>query len=293
MTSYKVWSERQEGSWYACTYAAYLTALVIAGHQRWPLGAFTNAERWAFEASQTIKPQGASGNFTACDQAAANRYGPARVMRTVTDLRALLATPGLILAVAGLNARLVARLRHWQPAYADGHAAAIMTLGPAGLLWLDPMAPMGYAGEPISAAELLTWWNGNPVRYLALRELTVTTITKTIFPSRVVSFAPGTYRGYDPATLLATKSITIGAGGSSAHATAHAVFAPTAPWGAALGEALLIVDGGVAGCYVPTVPGLTLAPAPPPPAADCTTPVANALAARDLAWRTALNLVKP
>lgn len=283
----QVWSERQDGPWYACVYAAYLAALAVAGHARWPLGVFTNAERWAFEASQTIKPQGTSGNFTAADQAAATRYGPSRVLRAAADLAVLLATPGLVIAVAGSNDRLVTRLRRWQPAYTGGHAATIVTLGPAGLLWLDPLAPMSYAGEPISAAELMAWWNANPVRYFRVGELTVTTVTKTLLtPARAVRFAAGTYRGYDPTSLLPTAIVTIAAAGSSALAAASVVIAPAPPW--APTGALLIANGALVGRYVPTA-GLTLAPAPPPPPLDC----APAVAARDAAWRLALGKVAP
>jgi len=286
MTTYKVWSEREATSpWYACVYAAYLTAQVAAGHGRFPLGAFTTTERKAFEASQTIKPIGASGNFSAADQAARNRYGPGFVMHSATDLAALLARPGLVLAVAGLNSRLVTRLRHWQPSYTAGHAAAIVTLGP-GLLWLDPLAPMGYLGEPISASELMTWWNKTAVRYLAIGELAVQTVTLTPFaPTRTAHFAGGrTYLGYDPISLARSGTVTVAAAGSSAACAGVGLITPAPAW-APDGKVWKIANGALMGRYVP-VAGITVDPAPPP---DCTA----AIATRDLAWRAALGKVAP
>lgn len=169
MSAPRVWSEREPGGWHDCVYSAALAMIAAAGFDSFPLGAFTDAEREAFERSQTIKEPEKGGNFPAADQAAANRYGV--TLHASLDLAALLARPGLAIAVAGVNAHLPARLRRWDPSYVGGHAATVITQAPAGLLWLDPEAPMSYAGEPISTAELMAWWNKAAVRFLALEEL--------------------------------------------------------------------------------------------------------------------------
>lgn len=290
MTLPTVWSEREPGGWHDCVYSAVLMAVAGGGYA---FGATlnTDAEREAFERSQTLRAPEAGGNFTAADQATTNRYGIQ--LHPTSDLAGLLARPGLAIAVAGSNDRLPTRLRRWDPTFSGGHAATVVTLAPAGLLWLDPEAPMGYAGEPISAAELLAWWNKAGVRYVALGELAPMIVTLTLFPApRKVAFAGGrTFVGYNATTLARAKQLAVGAGGSSAAADASVLIAPPPAW-APDGRALRISSGYFAGTYL-GLGGLTLSPAPPPPPPDCSGPVEAAVAARDVAWQTALGKVRP
>jgi hypothetical protein len=287
-----VWSERESGGWHDCTFSSVLAVLAAGGFERFPLGAYTDPEREALERAQTIFAPEKGANFPATDQAITNRYGLA--LHDSTELAGLLARPGLAIAIGGVNARLATRLRHWDPTFAGNHAATVITLAPAGLLWLDPEAPMGYPGDPISAAEVTTWWNKLAVRYLALGELAaVTTITLTPFvPPRPVSFTgPRTYLGYDPASLAQSGRVTIAAAGSGALAAAAGTIVPAPAW-AVDGRVLHILNGGLAGKLV-ALAGIGVGAPPPAPAPDCSAAVGEALTLRDAAWHAALAKVAP
>lgn len=67
---------------------------------------------------------------------------------------------GTALVIAGLYAKLPARLR-WTN-FTGAHAFAIVKIaeGPAGWWVLDPLAPQGYAGEAATEAELRAFYQG-------------------------------------------------------------------------------------------------------------------------------------
>ena len=157
--------------WHDCWLAARMSELRAAGF-RFPLTDLVR-EREALERAQTlVKPETNSGTppMAAADAAIASRYG--LTDHASSALEQLLARAGLAITAEGVNARLPARLRHWDPAFAGTHQACFVT-GAGTVTILDPEAPMGYAGDPITAAEVLSWWDRSAVRFLAVGELAV------------------------------------------------------------------------------------------------------------------------
>lgn len=290
--SLRAWSERetnpQHPGWHDCWVAARLSELSAAGFDAFPLGAYTDPEREAAERAQTrVAPEG-PGDMLAGDAFLANRYGV--VDHSSADLPGLLARPGLAVAAIGVNARLVARLRHWDPVFSGTHMATIATGTGGRHTFLDPEGPMGYPGEAITSAEVLAWWAGGAVRFLAIGELSMTTVLLTAYtPARLAHFAPGTYVGHDPATLAPAHAVTIGPAGSSASLAASGTISPAPSW-APGGQVHKVANGAFAGLLLPRA-GITPDPAPPP--ADCSAQVAKAVAGRDAAWRTAIAKVAP
>lgn len=172
----KVWSERQPGVWFDCTYSAVLMVLVGAGFDRFPLGMYSNEERDSLESSNDL-PDDGGATFTHTDVAVLNRYGV--TMKRLADgsligLKAALSTPGRLYAVAGLNARLPTALRRWSPRFAKAHAVCCVPLGKGKVLWLDPMAPMAYPGEHVRVETVLRWaFIDSDARFLAMSEATL------------------------------------------------------------------------------------------------------------------------
>jgi hypothetical protein len=173
-----VWSERQEapgvvGLW-DCTYSANLMVLVYAGKRTYPLGIYTPAEREALERSDD-RPDETGATHRDSDLAIRRRYGV--TMRMLADqsaagLRAALSTPGRAYAVAGWYGRLPTHLRRWDPSFTKGHDVCCIPLGGGRVQWLDPLAPFGYAGEPVSVDTILAYaFIPNDARWLAAGEL--------------------------------------------------------------------------------------------------------------------------
>lgn len=156
-------SERNElhgTGWRDCTYAAFMRMCADAG-VIFPLADDLDREREALERSDTW-PDEQGAPLSAGVEAAMHRYGFAG--HEVTALRSALLNVGQTLVVQGTNSRLPAHLRRWDPAFTDGHAVAVR-VEPAGCRWLDPEAPMGYAGEIVALDTILHWaWGAQYAR---------------------------------------------------------------------------------------------------------------------------------
>lgn len=151
MTS--VWSEVDPAltSYEDCTYCSVLMVLVASGFTAFPLGAYTHPERVAFRGGDPRL------NFSGPVDRAAIRYGVAVTSPTPytqAGLQAALATPGAAYAVAGQLANFPAGhpIRRHDPGFTGFHAVCVIPKGNGEVLWLDPLAPMNYAGDTIPAA---------------------------------------------------------------------------------------------------------------------------------------------
>jgi len=60
-------------------------------------------------------------------------------------------------SLAGLNANFPAGAKVWDPAYKGAHQVCVVPLGGGKVLWLDPEAPMGYAGDKLSVQAVQNW----------------------------------------------------------------------------------------------------------------------------------------
>lgn len=164
----KVWSEREPGAWTECAEAAYLMALAYAGFDGFPLGAYTDAERDALDVAIGFDRAGGGNMLADVDAGALARYGVR--LRPLGDgtragLRWALAQPGRALVVTGTFRGLPAghRLRRWQPGFVGGHAWTVVPVTGSAVLWLDPLAPMGHAGDAATVDEVMAcaWTPGS------------------------------------------------------------------------------------------------------------------------------------
>jgi hypothetical protein len=175
MPDVEVWSEVDPSlrSYTDCTWCAILMAIVGSGFDAFPLGAYTHPERRAFRGTSAIL------NFSGPVAAAQARYG-ITVVRPAPyspeELRAALRIPGRVYAVAGRLANYPAGhpRRRWDPTFAGFHAVAVQTLGDDVGRWLDPLAPMGFAGDSIDVDEVVDVFAvgnyPNDARYLEVAE---------------------------------------------------------------------------------------------------------------------------
>lgn len=178
-----VWSERRtKPPWTQCSECGYLMGLRFAGFTAFPHGANSDAERDAFTATEIDRAaHRAAGDpmFPLLNDAAMRRYGvrlrPIALPRAnASQLRAMLLTQGIIVVLPGSYAKFPAghRLRRWQRSYVLGHIVAAVALGGGRLHWLDPLAPMGYAGEPASVDEAMLFaWTPSDAHFAGVREL--------------------------------------------------------------------------------------------------------------------------
>lgn len=171
----KVWSEQggafrvAHGSVFDCVYSANLMVLVHAGFRNFPLGAFTVEERNALD------PENIGADHTISDVAIKDRYHvtmrqPPDGEWSADELRAELNSAGNAYAVAGMYDRLPAALR--LSSFAGAHDVCVIPFGDGRVRWLDPLAPMGSAGEIVSVDTVLRYaFIPNDARWLKENEL--------------------------------------------------------------------------------------------------------------------------
>lgn len=175
------WSEHPEPNaptWTGCAYASWLTVLVAAGKRDFPLGAFTVAEREALERSDDRKDETGA---TPPDiiTASIRRYGITPGSLAITTTAALVAElsrPGRAYSLAGqYDPRFFPAgdpLRRWQPGYTGPHQITAVPIDGASVLWLDPLAPMGHAGDVVPVAKAARFaWQDYTALYLGVGEL--------------------------------------------------------------------------------------------------------------------------
>ena len=180
----KVWSEHGGAHRLAthsvsdCTYSANLMVLVYAGFRNFPKGAFTPEERNELE-MRDDHPDHIGANHDITDVAIQRRYHvtmrkPPRPTErwTADQLRAELRTVGNAYAVAGQYSLLPDHLRRHDRTFFGDHDVCVIPLDNGLVRWLDPMAPMGFAGEDVAIDTVLEYANlPNDARWLKEDEL--------------------------------------------------------------------------------------------------------------------------
>jgi hypothetical protein len=239
------WSEQNEpnaSSLRDCSYSSALDLLVGAGYTEFPLGIFTVAEREALERSDDRADETGA---TPADLilAVKRRYGVSLHrfdFTTTASLQAALEQPGRIYSLAGQLKFLgddEQPQRRWQKTYPGPHQVTVVTLPNKQARWLDPLAPMRFAGDtiPASLAARFAWQNYTAL-YLGIDELApslpdtatsnggtepMTTVTISLYSApRVIRFKQGSYQAWDPAKSSPVKTVPVGSRGSWAHADA-------------------------------------------------------------------------
>jgi hypothetical protein len=163
----RVWSERLEpagGGWKDCTYCGGLMALVFGGFTKFPLGAYTVKEREALERSDS-QPDETGASLDDLILAVHTRYGIAWAKSRTSVLASHHDRDDLAFVVQGQNGNLPTghRLRRWDPTYTGGHCVTVIPTGDGThLRWLDPLAPMGFAGDVTDWATVMKWIGSMP-----------------------------------------------------------------------------------------------------------------------------------
>jgi hypothetical protein len=200
--------------------------VLAAANTKFPLGVNTDAEYTAFRGGSTVL------NFAGGVAAAKARYGitiQSPTPYTQAQLKAVLSVPGRAYAVAGKlsNFALGHAIRRWAPSFGGFHAVCVIPLGGGLVLWLDPMAPRGFAGDKVTVADVadvFAFGNyPNDARYLEVAGVGYKTNELPFIGAdgkpalASVSFIPGKkVRGW---ALDGTyEDYTVPAGGSSAPA---------------------------------------------------------------------------
>lgn len=166
-----VWTERQAGKWTDCVFSAYGMALEYAGFTAFPLGAGTAAQREAFAGPLTT-----GATLAQADSRSQATFGT-KLQPLDTSLTKALARPGYAYVVTGNysklspNSDLVSHVYGWNnydtsnPLPSVDHAVTIITNADGTLTWLDPTAPQGASGIPVTAAEVMQFNGGNITDY--------------------------------------------------------------------------------------------------------------------------------
>ena len=194
VASPKVWSEHGGAHRLAtgvvtdCTYSANLMVLVHGGFRDFPEGAFTAEERNALEKADD-HPNHVGANHTITDVAIKRRYGvtmrqPPNGRWTAAELRAELSTVGRAYAIAGKFTDLPTsplNLRRHDPGFTGPHDVCVIPLGNGRVRWLDPLAPMGFAGDVIDVDVVVRYaFKPNDARWLNENELASVTPGSTM-----------------------------------------------------------------------------------------------------------------
>lgn len=155
----------------------------------------TKAEVLALAADSGV-PNGASGNYTKLAAGMKKRYGLEGVvypsLNPAAALSAVLAAAGagpVAVGVAGDQANL---LPAWQPGNHVGHSIAVLYNDGTTGVQLDPLAPAGYQGDPMTPTEL-----GKYIRSAIIFKEEVVVIEREKFTPRAWALkAPATITGH-------------------------------------------------------------------------------------------------
>jgi hypothetical protein len=164
MTQPYNWSERVEPNSSTglkdCTYAAGLTGMVYAGFGPFPLGIYTVAEREALERSDD-QPDETGASLGDLVTALSRRYKKTKKVNGAVALASLLdGRVGLVVQGYLKNFPAGHTLRRWQPGFTGGHAIFVYHGTDLKYHWYDPLAPMKFAGDIVSKADVLTFARG-------------------------------------------------------------------------------------------------------------------------------------
>jgi hypothetical protein len=149
-----VWSERPEPNASGlkdCTYSAGLSALIYGGHTAFPLGIYTVAEREALERSDA-QPNETGASLSDLIVAVKARYHLTLTQNAANTLPVHLARTNVALVVQGKmgNFPVGSDIRRWDPDFTGAHCVCVVALGGDRFRWLDPLAPMKFAGDVVS-----------------------------------------------------------------------------------------------------------------------------------------------
>lgn len=155
-----------------------------------------------------------------------------------------------------------------QPGYLGLHAIYVENIaGTNDVLVLDPLgkaAPVRVPADSLAAYAAVLSYEHDLYREGEWATVTTITIERSWAPPAVIRFAGSRqFAGYDATNATPRKSVGIGAGGSWAHGDAYALIEQDDPQRAPRGHFVRMVDGALAGLWVPA-DGLTF---PDPPAA--------------------------
>lgn len=212
-----VWSEVDPAltSYTDCTYCSILMVVAASGFTAFPLGLNTHPERVAFRGGDPRL------NFAGGVDRAKARYGitiqsPAPYSKE--GLRAALMQSGRAYAIAGRTANFPAghTLRRWDPTFSGTHAVAYIPDGLGVGQWLDPLAPMGYAGQNVTVSQVVdTFCTGvfpNDARFLTLGDAMpkIDLISYPDGPHTCNIPAGGTVQGWSDTALVKTQTFPTG-----------------------------------------------------------------------------------
>jgi hypothetical protein len=214
-----------DAKWEDCRFDAAVEWLRAMGRDIPP----THAEAEAIRAAAGLQPTGGSRHEDLV-RGVMRRYGFA-IPSQVEGAEALLAAmpPGTCAIVDGSLGNFVYghRLRRWQPGFTGGHAVYVEHTADDVWLWCDPLAPVGYQPDRVSATEVRAFaWRGvvGKVAYTQGGQQDMYPIvTREAFAAPVAwrVKAGWTLRGYDPAQPgKVVKEVTFEKD-SVAHATAR------------------------------------------------------------------------
>lgn len=240
------------GPYWACSWAAALTGANIAALGTIPA---THDELLALAgvSGDSVLADGSrTSHIAAALQARYNLVVDRSIVSDAEARRRLSTGWGCIVGVT--YPLLTTHLRRWSPGFMGGHRGVIFGWDDGRTRWDDPLAPYGtdYAGEWVDWADLRpALWADEPIWVLEgeLMQTIVTVVTEFDPPRRFGIRAGQTVRGYRANGTYVAKTFS-GATGASFDRHVEIAQAPD-PKLQPHGEYLRVVDGALAGLYVP------------------------------------------
>jgi len=206
-----VWSEAPEPhapTLRDCSYSAVLMDLLYAGFTAFPLGAYTVAEREALERSDD-QPNETGASLDDLITAVHRRYGKTLTKTMPGELNALLGKTGIAFVIQGSYGNLPAGhpQRRWDPHFTGPHALTVIPGGPGLNLWLDPEAPMHFAGDHVTDAVVQAFAKGSGQMIVLAKDVFAPPKPKPARKSYVTVKHGNTLGGIAAAHHLTTKQL--------------------------------------------------------------------------------------
>lgn len=151
-----VWTEREAGDWEACVIAAGLMALMYGGVYKFPLGAYTQAEREALEPVWD-EPT----NFSGMNAAFQKRYGIQIRALSTGSIADAVTRKGIGLLLAGkFGIGSIANPTVPGTLGAFTHASFFVPLGDGRCLYYEPMDANMSEPRVVSNSQVINWAKG-------------------------------------------------------------------------------------------------------------------------------------
>jgi hypothetical protein len=148
-------SERTtDGHWWACTWCAAVAGARLHSGGKVP-GTYREAQLLAGHGGDPNLYDGSTTEhlLRACN--ARYHFGWKAETLSKEARSEWLQTPGHGAILSVIAAKLPSRLRRWDPRFTGGHRVTIFTNARGHVVYLDPLAPQGYAGDEVTAADRL------------------------------------------------------------------------------------------------------------------------------------------